>query len=392
MKKRNLKLFTAIIAVALVAGGIIFYACKKDILLDNVTGNNTEKPLKSMIRLSPELENLFNQLQIPNFGNIRLVGEEILKFESAAHYNQVYESLNALYDAWTDLFIQTYDTGDEAALDATIERLNFDDNIPLLWFADRYKIAHPLVRDIVEAESSWLAQGGRNLPPEDEITPCMIEQTLLSRYHEFCIGDTICQLRPESYQILIPTSEIRYINQIRAKSIQELLMLSREPGPGGPPWKDKIVIITPKSGTCYESYWDNGDYEDHNTGSTKYVFSHRYFFRYTWINENVKITVTMKNYKWKNNDMKKDYSSPCALGFYTDLYYEGTTCYQSNSILVTKGTPHKAFSKSRSMLPIVFMLDPKNFRDNVNLSYNVVTEERIIVGGQMVVVDTDNIL
>jgi hypothetical protein len=30
MKKRNLKLFTAIIAVALVAGGIIFYACKKE--------------------------------------------------------------------------------------------------------------------------------------------------------------------------------------------------------------------------------------------------------------------------------------------------------------------------------------------------------------------------
>ena len=373
--KKNIIIILSIITLIIVS---LVIGCKKEA---TDADYSLEGPLKS--QKITELERLYNQLQIPDFGNIRLVNGDILKFVSEEHYDQVYESLNNLYEAWTALFLQTYDTGDEEELDATIERLGFDDNLPLFKFVEKYKMAHPLIWEATQKEEGWLERGGNGSPPEDEITSCPIEQTLLSKYHEYCIGDTICQLRPNGSEIHIPTSKLNMLTQIRNASIEELMSFSKEPPHGGGSGGGPLYIpepfnvnIYPPNGNsggsggdcgcdfCYCTEYKN-DFESlHGAG---YKFTLSYNFRYDFYKKNAKTTVTVKNYKLKNNDWKKDYGSQCRLGFSTKLHqnpkidqcidkgYDGKT-----------GNITKAYSKSKGKK---FNFDYKIVTDNINNSY-----------------------
>jgi len=334
-----MKKITLLIITLFVIGLVI--GCKKEI----DTKSNTEGPLKTAI--NSELENLYKQLVIPDFGKITAINKgEILKFESAEHYEQVYESLNALYEAWTTLFIQTYDTGDEDELDATIERLNFDENLPLYKFEQKYKViqAATLLEENTLRESTWLEQGANGRSPSDPITQCPIEQTLLSNYYEYCIGDTICQLRPGEYQILIHTSNLQYLNQIRNSTIQELLGRGEVP-PGTPlPTFPKKVVVTdppvtildPNEIDCNVSNYSNSDFIEHGSD---YKFYWTYNYGYNWNGKKVKTNATMTNYKKnKKHNWVKDYGSFCKIEINTslnDYYYETEDCQESYGMVAT---------------------------------------------------------
>jgi len=93
----------------------------------------------------------------------------------------------------------------------------------------------------------------------DPITDCPIEQTLLSGYHEYCIKDTICQLRPNDYQIIIPTSELSFLNYISNASIEELISYAKvPPGGSGPIYTlSQYNLHPPKSENCYKRGFEN---------------------------------------------------------------------------------------------------------------------------------------
>ena len=376
----NIKLFTAALAVVLVAGVTIFYACKKD-----TTGSNTEGSSKASISV---LDKLYNQLPTPNFGNITVVNGEILQFESAEHHDQVYKTLNELCKAWMALFLQTYDTGDETALDATIARLGFDENLPLYKFLAKYGVQNSLVEKTTFEENQWLGRGGNGTPPSDSITQCPIEQTLLSMYHEYCIGNTICQLRPYGCEILIPTSKLHMLTQIRNMSVEELLSYASKEPPHGNDYPPPLIHVPepfnleikppvnpptphnpPPGGDCgcHSCYCKEYEKTFEVEHGTDHKFTLYYHFRDRSLDGKPKTTVTMKNYKLKNNEWVKDYSSFCRLDFSTKLYHAATLydCVDKGRDGKT-GNNTKVFSKSKSK---TFNYNSHAITDDINHSY-----------------------
>ena len=357
-----MKKIILILVLLVVLVSIFFIGCKKESVIDTITDIEVMKS-----PMANELQNLYNTLPTPNYGNITLVNREILKFESMEHYDQVHDALYEHYRAWNDLFIATYDTGTEDELDDIVESLNFNENWPLTKFENKYKkdISRTLLENNIQREEEWLGRGGGGSYTSDDITSCPVEQTLLSLYYEFCIGDTICQLRPDGYQILIAVSNIQYLNVIRNLSIDELL-LNRGLGGIGDGWIPidwpPSIIIPPSDPWCYYS-----DYQKEFWGNngTDYKFKLTYHFRERWNDYKKKTTVTSNNYKKKNNEWKKDYGSQCRLGFSTNIHTwgQGLVCYDKGWGGKT-GNISKAFSKSKSKV-----FDSMTYTDNINNSY-----------------------
>ena len=340
---KNVKFLTVLLAIALLIGVNIFYACKKDIVSDTIVSDTTEHPAKAS--MSSELQRLYQQLPTPNFGNIRLVNGDILKFESAEHYEQVYAALNNLCEAWTKLFLDNYDTGNEEALDAIIETLGFDERLPLIKFEEKYKgVINTLLAVSIEKEEQWLRRGGGDEPPTDEITECPIEQTLLSRYHEYCIGDTILQLRPDGYQILVPVSELSFLKALRNTSITELLGKDTIP-PGNPYPPGWIVLVDPPVTVVTpdvdcKSHFKNSD-TCYNGDNYKFKWFYKYYNFFT------STTYAMKNYKLKNGKWKKDYGSFGRVSFGTQLYWNcgdsHENCCKKDDMITWAGDNLKTF-------------------------------------------------
>jgi len=333
MKKAYLIASTALL---IILAAVIFYACKKDTVLNS----DTENPLRSP--MSNELQLLYQQLPTPNFGNIRLVNGDILQFESKEHYTQVYDALYAHYRAWNDLFIETYDKGTEEELDKIIEELNFDDQTPLIAFEQKYKETNNTLRAMsVEQEEVWLERGAQGLPPTDSIIICPIERTLFSKFYEVCIQDTICQLRSNGTSVLIPIAAINFINQIRNASTSELSQMASTWG---------IVVNEPLRGNCYYSSWSKSDEQPNGTN---YKFKWSYDFRRTWFN-GPRTTVTMDAYKRQNaqSAWQKDYGTCTSLGSKTQVRIDVSTAWGSclKGVLFHKvpNTPHQAFHRSKT--------------------------------------------
>ena len=346
MKKNYIILIiiTAVLALA---------SCKKEeaILPDKPDKTTAPKPL----------DNLYKQLPTPNFGNIKLVNGDILRFESPEHYEQVYKALEAQCEAWMDLFLKTYDTGSEDHLDSIVEQLNFDENLPLKKFEEKYKKTNgTLLSEIALKEETWLARGGEGSPPSDEITDCPIELALLSQYHEYCIGDTICQLRPEGYQILIHSSNLKYLNQIRNSTTQTLLGLGRgivPPSSPPPTFPVKIEVVDPpltildlNEIDCSVSEFSNSGWIE-NDYCSGYKFHWTYKYGYNWNEKKVKTNVTMTNWKWKSKKNKwvKDCGSFCKIEISTALnayYYETKDCIGGTHAIAGAGFNTKVVWKS----------------------------------------------
>jgi hypothetical protein len=291
--------------------------CKKDADSDTQISSNNTEPLKSM---GSELVKLYEQVPAYNFGNITLVNGDILKFQSFAHYEQVYEYLYDQYCAWTRIFLETYYTEDEDDLDATVERLNFDDRMPMMMFEDQFGLSGNTLRSMKAIdEDNWLANGTRGAAPVDNIINCPVEQALYSKYHEICIQDTVYQSRPDGYMILIPLSDIRFIGEIRRMSMGELVSRAGSSGGQVPLGIGDVIIVKPYPDYCYQQQWYKSDWQDNNYCPC-YKFSWSYNFRNTNNNITKKATATMANYKLKNNEWVKDYGSYCKLSFSTKIY------------------------------------------------------------------------
>jgi len=327
---------TALLAVSLVIG------CKKQIELDTIIDNSTGNSSKAM---ASQLVQLYQSMPTYDFGKISLINEDILKFESMEHFEQVYETLYQQYRDWNDLFMATYDKLDDDEFDKIVESLNFDDEKPLRMFELKYKNTNNTLREMrAIEEEEWLEKGAEGPPPSvvsNEKIICRVEQTLFSKFYEVCIGDTICQLRPDGISILIPISALQYINKIRYASISELSAMVSILGIS--------VEESQHSGGCYKA--------SHKISRTfvwpvnkNYKFDWEYHFRRTWLG--VKTTVTMKNYKYNTSNKKweKNRRATCALGSETQTYLEinANDCRKGVLEFKPRNTPNNAYSRTKT--------------------------------------------
>ena len=87
MKKRNLKVFTALLAIALVAGVTLFYACKKEEVIKNdIIANKWQEKIEYM------------EIPCVDFSRIKKEGSlskggDMLQFESWEHYAEVIDAM-----------------------------------------------------------------------------------------------------------------------------------------------------------------------------------------------------------------------------------------------------------------------------------------------------------
>lgn len=287
-------------ALALIAlfAGMAFTGCEKEEL---------RFKSKSFGELAPELQKLYMQMPKSDYGKISIVGDDILKFESEEHYEDVYESLKTQYELWTDLFVQKYGSEGELKLNQTAESLDFDENFPLQIFEEKYGIIGKNLRsECAIKEKIWMDKGTKDLPPIDSIINCPIEQTLYSKFHEICINNTIYQFRNNGTCILIPLSVVNIIDSIRKivdiNNLKELF---------------PYLKVQLNEEGCHSSYFHKeGFYFPYENNTRNFTWSFLYkkakFHRY-------KATVTMTNYKLRNGKWKKELVKS-DIGFSSNIY------------------------------------------------------------------------
>jgi len=354
--KKITKQFVLIFFSIFLVSIAVFFACKKIEEInksDTLIHSNGNNPLKSM---GQELAILYEQVPKYDFGNITLIHGDILKFESREHYEQVYESLLDQWRAWTKIFISNYDNGNEKELDEIIMQLGFDDRIPMLKFEEQFGIADNNLRTVKAIEEDdWLARGAIGSSPIDEVIKCPVEKTFFSKYHEICIGDTICQARTDGYVILIPTSAVGLINSIRSTSSSDLLRQASGMN---------LRILPPEDPNrlCNKS---KHSISRTRTVDSDYKFDWFYEFGSTWWYK-IRVQVGMSNYKKNGTKWDKERQSQCALCFTADLWEEvsSSSCQYKNCFQRAWTTTTKTFSKSRTENLKNYFNDPSKARIN----------------------------
>ena len=331
MKYRNI-IITASTVILVAIAAVVFYACNKENLKDNLL--STTKAAK----MSSELQDLYKQMPAVDYGNIKVINGDILQFESKEHYKKVVEQLTQQYEKWSTLFLDKYDvkiTEDE--LDNIQNKLGFSDCIPMIKFEEKLGIYGKNLRYIQrKIEDDWLDKGAIGTPLTDKVIIDPAEQTLLNQYREACIGDTICQVR-EDASILIPVRYASELPTIREMSTEALA-------------KDKRfqaiikAIILPI--TCYNDKWYKGDHKEHPSNEKKFWWE--FEFKYSWFFGCSEGVSEMHNYKKNNKGKWVNDWAICALGQSYKVYY--SLDYYACKDLGTRGcglqTPHKFISRS----------------------------------------------
>ncbi|MDR1112688.1 MAG: hypothetical protein LBL18_02865, partial [Bacteroidales bacterium] len=277
----SLKVSTAILAVVI---AVVFYACNKETIQDNLLS-----PKKAEIK--SELQELYDQMPHVDYGNIKVVHDDILQFESEEHYEKVIKQLTQRYEEWSTMFLDKYDvkvTEDE--LDSIQDALGFSDYMPMIKFEEEFGIYGKNLRYMQRnIEDDWLDKGAVGLPLTDKMIIDPAEQTLLNKYREVCIGDIIHQVR-EDCSVLIPLKYASALSNIRSMSTEALT-------------KDGRVKVLKIAGGCYEPEWYKSKYQEHPVNSKK--FKWEYSFHYSSIISCYRSIEKMTNYtknkkgKWR---------------------------------------------------------------------------------------------
>jgi len=297
---KNIYKITMISVAVIALTAIVVIACNKESLKEDLLSS------KSTVMTS-ELQNLYNQLPVIDYGNINVIAGNILQFESKEHYRSVVMQLNDLYEAWNTLFVNTYGVNaTEEEFDSIQKALEFSAWLPMIKFEETFNITTNNLRYLqCNIEEDWLDNGGVGLPDIDNVIIDPAEQTLLNQYREACIGDTICQVR-EDATILIPIAYSSDLPAIRSMSTSALQ-------------NDKRLKVIQLPITCYERSWDKSGEQDHPANDKKFIWE--FEFHYSWFFGCSEGVSKMTNYKKNNRGNWVNGWAVCALGQSFKVYY-----------------------------------------------------------------------
>lgn len=273
---------------------VLLFGCEKD---THLTTKDLTYP-----RISEELQNLYNQMPDRNYGNITVIGDGILKFDSEEHLDSILTLLRKDCDIWDNMFLRRYSNLSEEELEEFEESLNYNEYIPLMMFEVRYNVFGQMLRDVQESEyNRWYAGGTLGEAPSDSIIIDVVEQTLFNPYHEICVGDTIIQLRPDGSNILIPISEIGNIGRFRNMTVTDILeegscVVKCHKPDATSLFDDHMAVPRTKKGIISQ------------TTTRKSEWTFKSWPRYNFITGKVKIKSVLKvtHYKLKNGRWTKE--------------------------------------------------------------------------------------
>lgn len=172
--------------------------------------------------LPEELQSIHDQLPLIYWGNISVLTDNILRFESIEHFENTYNQLSLICEAWEGIFLQQYSSLTDEELSILEDSLGYNEFQPLIEFETSLGIIGNTLRNYQENSFNlWLINGLRGNNPMDSIIIDDVEQSLFNPYHEVCIGDTIFQFRTDGY-VLIPIDSINSISKYRNLSLQQL--------------------------------------------------------------------------------------------------------------------------------------------------------------------------
>ena len=193
---------------------MILTACSKGYLI------HTKYSLVST--LPPELQELYAQLPVRNYGGITVIGDGILKFDSEEHVEEVMNMLRQDCETWDDLFMNNYGEMQEEELEEWEGILGYNEFQPLLEFEAQLNVSGLMLRDQQEAVvDTWLNNGMEGDIPIDSVFIDEIEQSLYNQHREICIGEIIYQYRPNGY-VMIPEDSIESMNVYREMTLNDL--------------------------------------------------------------------------------------------------------------------------------------------------------------------------
>ena len=194
-----------------------------------IIGNSCEKEnvfsTRSMSTptMSNEIEILYRQMPSRNYSSITVVGDNILKFQSLSHYNQICQQLKSDCILWDSLFYVAYGRMEEMELMDWMDSIGYDEYLPILLFEDALKVSGTMLFDQQQAAiRTWTENEFKGENPTDRIFIFEWEQALYNGHREVCVGDTIYQFRVDA-TIKYPLDKIEDWLRIRELPTIELV-------------------------------------------------------------------------------------------------------------------------------------------------------------------------
>lgn len=181
--------------------GDVYISCGKKPKNDfPVLGKSSTLPI--------ELQELYDQMSYYDYGNISVVGDGILRFESVEHYEQVSELLENACEEWNSLFEGKYGHLDTNKYEEFCEACHYDEFYPIVVFEQKYGVFGKMLFDkqkmLVE---KWEENNCQTDYPGNEIFILESEQAIHNIYNEVCIDTTVYQFR-KTCEIKVPISKI----------------------------------------------------------------------------------------------------------------------------------------------------------------------------------------
>ena len=245
--RKTKKLF---IVICCVVFAIIGNSCEKE----NVFSTRS----MSTPAMSNEIEILYRQMPSRNYSSITVVGDNILKFQSVSHYDQICQQLKADCILWDSLFYAAYGRMEEMELMDWMDSIGYDEYLPIVMFENALGVMGTRLFDSQrDAILEWSENEFKSENPTDKIFIFEWEQALYNEHRELCVGDTIYQFRVDA-TIKYPLDNIEDWLRIRELPTIELVAVD------GVTSEDYL----PKSGEGEEKVqfpcYDYGEYNANN--------------------------------------------------------------------------------------------------------------------------------
>lgn len=210
--RKTKKLF---IVICCVVFAIIGNSCEKE----NVFSTRS----MSTPAMSNEIEILYRQMPSRNYSSVTVVGDNILKFQSLSHYDQICQQLKADCILWDSLFYAAYGRMEEMELMDWMDSIGYDEYLPIVMFENALGVMGTRLFDSQrDAILEWSENEFKSENPTDKIFIFEWEQALYNEHRELCVGDTIYQFRVDA-TIKYPLDKIEDWLRIRELPTIELV-------------------------------------------------------------------------------------------------------------------------------------------------------------------------
>ena len=186
---KNVKLFTALLAVALVAGMTIFNACKKEGVVKNATPTEWQEKIEYMDIPCVDFSRINKNVNLAK-------GETLLQFESWEHYASVIDAMLEFSYNYIDTrvkeILQENPNIDEDDLSEIIHNEWVYQFMPLYSFCQQLQFDNSAFKELRTAEIQWTKQSQTSEKnPFDEMGLGYIQSALHNSNGDVLIGNEI---------------------------------------------------------------------------------------------------------------------------------------------------------------------------------------------------------